>query len=168
MIRETSSLSYMKDLLKEKKDDRKILDAFISSFDNNVFASNDAFPEIYAMTYRNDHPFLSEDYKGYLTLDVAMQWMPYNEYRGSKEELDKAIDQENFHCYQLHLYLYYSCKDERQLKMVKEWQRLSSSYKEKEAEGKEAFLAVMKETLDSYHKSGYAFLGYELDFTDSQ
>ena len=100
MIRETASLSYMKDLIKEKKDDREILDAFISSFDNNVFSSNDAFPEIYAMTYRNDHPFLSEDYKGYLTLDVAMQWMPYNEYRGSKEELDKAIDQENFHCYQ--------------------------------------------------------------------
>ena len=44
MIRETASLSYMKDLIKEKKDDREILDAFISSFDNNVFSSNDAFP----------------------------------------------------------------------------------------------------------------------------
>ncbi len=168
MIKETDSLTYMKNLLKGKETDRELFSAFFSSFDGKIFESNDLYPEIFALVYRNDHPYMNEKYKGYLTLDIAMQWMPYNDYRGSKEELDKAIDQENFHCYQLHLYLYYSCKEEMDVKMMKEWQILSSSYKDKEKEDKEAFLKSISETFDDYKSKGYQFLGYELDFTDAQ
>lgn len=168
MIKETDSLSYMKDILKGKAKDTELFSAFFSSFDEKVFESNDLYPEIFALVYRNDHPYLSDRYKGYLTLDIAMQWMPYNDYRGSKEELDKAIDQENFHCYQLHLYLYYSSKKDVEVKMMKEWQILSSSYKDKETEDKKAFLKTISETLDNYKSDGYQFLGYELDFTDAQ
>ncbi len=168
MIKEKDSLAYMENLLKGKENDEELFSLFLSAFDEKIFQSNDLYPEIFAMTYRNDHPFLSDKYKGYLTLDVAMQWMPYNDYRGSKEELDKAIDQENFHCYQLHLYLYYSSSEDTEVKMIKEWQILSSSYKEKEAKDREAFLYTMNETLKDYKTKGYRFLGYDLDFTDAQ
>lgn len=168
MIKEIDSLAYMRDLLKGKKDDKELFNVFFEAFDKKVFSSNDLYPEIFALTYRNDHPYLNDDYKGYLTFDIAMQWMPYNDYRESKEELDKAIDQENFHCYQLHLYLYYSSKEEREVKMVKEWQILTSSYKDKETKDREAFLNAIHETLEDYRSKGYQFLGYDLDFSDAQ
>lgn len=167
MIRETESLSYMKKALEGKREE-EILSTFLSAFDSGIFHSNDLYPEIFLMTYRNDHPFLEEKYRGYLTYDLAMEWMPYNDYRESTEELDKAIDQENFHCYQLHLYLYYSSKEEQELKMIKEFRKLSPSYQTEEGQNRESFLNAVKDTFDQVHKKGYAFLGYELDFTDSQ
>ncbi len=168
MIQEKESLAYMTTLLEGKKDDKELFSTFFDAFDGKVFSSNDLYPEIFALTYRNDHPYLNDAYKGYLTLDVAMQWMPYNDYRESKEELDKAIDQENFHCYQLHLYLYYSSKEECEVKMIKEWQILTASYKDKEKNDREAFLNTIHETLDDYKTKGYQFLGYDLDFSDAQ
>ncbi len=167
MIRETECLAYMKEAL-QGKGEEEILSTFLSAFEKNTFQSNDLYPEIFLMSYRNDHPFLQEKYKGYLTYDLAMEWMPYNDYRESKEELDKAIDQENFHCYQLHLYLYYDSKEAKELKMIKEFRKLSSSYQEEEKKNREEFLTAVKGAFAEVHSKGIAFLGYELDFTDSQ
>ena len=167
-MKETESKEYLQNLLQNEKEDTTIISKFISLFKDGIFSSSDAYPEIFAITYNNHHPFMSDEYKDKLTLDLVMQWMPYDEYREGSEEENNSIDQENFHCYQLHLYLYYDDETVRTLKMQAEWQHLSSSYKEREESDKRCFLEAVPALVDTFHDKGYKFLGYEIDFTDAQ
>lgn len=168
MIKEIDSQEYLNHILKDEKDEKIIIDKFIDLFLSDFFCSSDKYPEIFLLTYKNNHPFLNSKFKNKLTLDFAIQWMPFNDYRESNEEESNCIDQENFHCYQLHLYLYFDNEEERETTMICELQHLVNSYKEKEEIDKNHFLVAVKNILEELSKKGIKYLGYETDFTDAQ
>lgn len=166
MIREIDGLEFVNREFPKNLLPKEASGLFLSYFTDKRITSSDRFPEIMLMNYSNQDKTVEECFLSSNVIDIAIQWMPFGEYREGTVEEDRCLDQENAHCYQLHLLLYYEKKEDLKFKMVKEWQNLVPSYKEKEENDKIAFLSELDKLLEAY--SSYRFLGYRFDFSDCQ